>query len=41
MIMYGFAINLANLVVEVASWDGADEAVMLLAMVQCNEDVNT
>ncbi len=33
MITDGFAINLANLAVEVASWDGANKAMALLAMV--------
>jgi hypothetical protein len=41
MITEGFPINLSNLAVEVASWDGTDEAMALLAMVQCNNAVNT
>jgi hypothetical protein len=41
MITDGFAINLANLTVEVASWDGANKAMVLLAMVQRNDAVNT
>ncbi len=36
-----FTINLANLAVEVASWDGADKAMALLAMVQCNNAIYT
>ncbi len=40
MITDGFAINLANLAVKVASWDGADKAMALLAMVQCDNAVN-
>jgi hypothetical protein len=40
MITDGFAINLANLAVEVSSWDGANEAMALLAMVQRNNAVN-
>jgi hypothetical protein len=40
MITDGFTINLANLAVEVASWDSAKKAMALLTMVQRYDAVN-
>ena len=40
MITDRFTIDLANLAVEVVSWDGADKAMALLAMVQRDNAIN-